>query len=202
MTRLFRYILTHDRGMAPCIDDDRLSLAVCKPRIRASAKVGDWVAGFCSVSGKPERKKPRGMLAYIGRVAEKLDVGEYERRHGKRADAIYRELEDGFFHRKRPEYHDEARKIRRDLRADVLVFERRETWYFGDRPVLLPDEFHALCAEGIGHKVNGATEPQIERLVTWLRERSPPGLHGSPAAETKKRGPAVEHNQPRIVRRP
>jgi hypothetical protein len=129
------------------------------------------------------------MLAYIGRVAEKLDVGEYERRHGKRSDAIYRELDDRTFHRKRPEYHDDPSEIRRDLGADVLVFNPHETWYFGDHPVLLPDEFHALCAEGIGHKVNGATEPQIERLVTWLRERSPPGLYGSPAAEIRNAAP-------------
>src|SRR5215211_5875150 len=107
MTRLFRYILKHDAGMAPCIDDGLISLAVCKPRIRASAKVGDWIAGFCPVSSNRSRNRPRGRLAWIGCVAETLGVGEYERNYPRRSDAIYRELEDGSFYRKRPDYHDD-----------------------------------------------------------------------------------------------
>jgi hypothetical protein len=41
MIRIFRYILKNDSGMAPCIDNGLVSLATCKPKIRASAQHGD-----------------------------------------------------------------------------------------------------------------------------------------------------------------
>ena len=180
MTRLFRYILTHDYGMAPCVDNGLLTLAACKPRIRGAAKEGDWVAGFCSVSSDPKKHRTPGRLAYIGCVAEILPVGEYQRLHRRRSDAIYRRKSDGSFRRKRPEYHDDPVAIRRDLSADVLVFKRGETWYFGRNAVLLPDEFQPLFAVGIGHKLGGASEKDIEHLIAWVREHWPSGLHGTP----------------------
>lgn len=178
--KLFRYILLHDAGMAPCPDSDLITLAVCKPRIRASAKVGDWIAGFCPVSGNPALDRPLGMLAYIGRVSACLSVGEYEKKYTDRSDAIYRQQQDGSFYRKRPTYHDDADAIRKDLSAGVLVLDPDASWYFGDQPVRLIDEFLPLAAQGVGHKMNGATEAQIMALAGWLRERCPPGRYGDP----------------------
>jgi hypothetical protein len=166
--------------MAPCPDDGLLTLAVCKPRIRAAAKVGDWIAGFCPVSAKATLKRPPGMLAYIGQVREMHPVGEYERRHTGRADAIYREQTDGSFYRKRPTYHDDANAIRKDLSAGVVVLDPDKSWYFGDKPLPLIDEFLSLAAQGVGHRVNGASELQIAGLLAWLRECCPPGRHGNP----------------------
>lgn len=203
--KLFRYILLHDAGMAPCSDDGLLTLAVCKPRIRSAAKVGDWIAGFCPVSANVTLKRPPGMLAYIGQVRETLWVGEYERRHSTRADAIYRERADGSFYRKRPTYHDNADAIRKDLSAGVLILEPESTWYFGNRPLALPDEFLPLAARGVGHKVNGVSEAQIASLVSWLRECCAPNRYGDPRdaammasikTECKSKGTSIE---PRVV---
>ena len=172
MTRLFRYVLVSDTGIAPCIDDGLTTLAVCKPTVRRSARHGDWVAGFLP---KPH---PRGLIAYAGRVSEVLDVGTYEKVHRGRSDALYRMLENGSFERLRPEYHPEPDAIRKDLSGPVLIFDKSATWYFGDRPQVLPEELSHLAAAGRGHRVRGASEQDIAALESWLRSIWPPGIHG------------------------
>ena len=46
MTRIYRYILTHNTGMAPCPENGMITLGTCKPVIRRVARAGDWVLGF------------------------------------------------------------------------------------------------------------------------------------------------------------
>jgi hypothetical protein len=84
MNRIWRYVLAADNGMAPCAQDGMFSLTCCKPMIRRSACIGDWVVGFVP---KPKR---RGHVAWAGRVSEVFPSGEYEKRFSGRQDAIYR----------------------------------------------------------------------------------------------------------------
>lgn len=46
MPRIFRYVVRYDSGVAPRPFDGYCSLAICKPKIRANAIVGDWIIGF------------------------------------------------------------------------------------------------------------------------------------------------------------
>jgi hypothetical protein len=96
MTRIFRYILKNDTGMAPCIDGGLVSLAACKPKIRGSAQPGDWVVGFFP---KPE---PRGLVAWAGRISRRVEIGDYEAEFRGRSDAVYRAKPNGEFKRLRP----------------------------------------------------------------------------------------------------
>ena len=175
VTRLFRYILASDTGMAPCIDDNLMTLATCKPKIRGSAHVGDWIAGFVP------RPYPRGLLAYAGRVRAVLDVGSYERAYRGRSDAIYREEDNGTFERLRPDYHSEPGAVEKDLSAPVLIFDSEATWFFGNRPEKLPERLSHLAAAGRPTRVHDASEADIAALETWLRSYWPAGIHGRPA---------------------
>lgn len=168
--QFFRYILASDVGMAPCGDDGLLALATCKPVVRRVARPGDWVAGFLP------RPHDRGLLAYAGRVQKVLAVGKYENLFRGRSDAIYRERRDRSFQRLKPEYHDGPGDFARDLSADVLVFDMEATWYFGDRPQVLPKALIHLAAAGRGHRVNGATYADITALERWLRRHWLPGI--------------------------
>lgn len=174
MTRLFRYILTVDIGMAPCIDRGVLTLATCKPSIRASAVAGDWVIGF-----RP-RPEDRGHVAWAGRVAEVLDVGDYEQAHRGRSDAVYRKRPDGGFDRLRPDYHPGEAEMLRDVSAPVLVFDAAATWYFGAAPRALPPGLIHLAAGGRGHRVTGTRPTDAADLLRWLRGLSPAGVYGVP----------------------
>jgi len=46
--RLFSYKIENDTGFAPNPFQNVLTLATCKPGIRKSKKIGDWIAGFSS----------------------------------------------------------------------------------------------------------------------------------------------------------
>jgi Nucleotide modification associated domain 2 len=41
---VFSYVVTHDKGFAPNPYFGFLTLATCKPQIRKSARVGDWLS--------------------------------------------------------------------------------------------------------------------------------------------------------------
>jgi hypothetical protein len=174
MMRIYRYILQTDTGMAPCIDGGRLTLATCKPRIRSSAKPGDWVLGFYP------RPFERGLLAWAGRIARKAEIGDYEREFRGRPDAVYRQKADGSFKRLRLDYHPGANEIGKDLSAPALIFDERAAWYFGDEPGSLPDHLLHLAAGGQGHRVNGVRDGDPAMLLAWLADTYPPGIIGKP----------------------
>jgi hypothetical protein len=173
VTRIFRYILRNDNGMAPCIDRGLVSLATCKPKIRGSAQPGDWVVGFYP-------KEPLGFVAWAGRISRRLEVGYYEAEFRGRSDAVYQAKPNGKFKRLRPDYHPEANEIRKDLSAPVLVFDPASTWYFGNSPRMLPDSLMFLAAKGRGHRVNGTADGDLASMRAWLLETDPPGIRGTP----------------------
>ena len=68
--------MTHDTGFAPNPYFGILTLATCKPGIRLTKKVGDYIAGFTSeklCKDVPGNEK----LVYIMRVTEKITISEY-----------------------------------------------------------------------------------------------------------------------------
>jgi hypothetical protein len=174
MTRIFRYILRYDTGMAPCIDRGLVSLATCKPKIRGSARPGDWVVGFYP---GPEQ---RGHVAWAGRISRRVEIGKYEAEFRGRSDAVYRAKRNGGFKRLCQDYHSGANDIRKDISAPVLVFDPASTWYFGNRPQMLPDSLMSLAAKGQGHRVNGVADADLASMRAWLLETGPPGIHGTP----------------------
>jgi hypothetical protein len=93
--RVWSYVIACDRGSAPNYGGLAVTLTVCKPRIRRSAKVGDLVIGF---NGKPRAKNPHS-VRWAGVVAETIPMQDYwdhPRFRSKRpdrsevADNIYR----------------------------------------------------------------------------------------------------------------
>ncbi|WP_159089325.1 hypothetical protein [Tateyamaria sp. Alg231-49] len=172
--RCFRYILAHDSGRAPCIDQNLITLATCKPLIRRSARAGDWVAAFMP------RPHERGELVYAGRVADVLEWTDYTERYPERIDAVYSILADGSVERLDPSYHDNSDAQRKDLSGPILVLDADCSWYFGRSPISLPWELQHLAAAGRGHRVSGVSTRDVEQLEKWLRDGSEPGVHHLP----------------------
>ena len=167
MTCLFSYIAVHDTGDAPCVDGGLLTLATCKPNIRSAAKIGDWVAGFHSISARPQKAGwTPGRLIWIGQVSDLMSPGQYQFYHQYRRDAAYRRVSEGEYERIRPHYHDDPKSIAKDLRAPVLIFDPRQTWYFGGAtPHALPDDLGTFFARGIGHRIIGRKGEPLEPLL-------------------------------------
>lgn len=81
MPRLLVYRIVTDMGSAPHISDGYLSLTICKPLIRKSAEVGDYVLSLVAQSNPniPKRHPQRHFLAaYLFKVTEKVAMKDYE----------------------------------------------------------------------------------------------------------------------------
>lgn len=72
MPKLYTYVVLHDTGFAPNPYHGYLTLACCKPQIRKTAKVGDWVVGIGSAS-----KGRAGRAVYAMQVIETLSFEDY-----------------------------------------------------------------------------------------------------------------------------
>lgn len=73
---LYSYVLRFDTGDAPNPYGDVCTLTVCKPAIRRTAQVGDWIIGTGS------RHSPvgdiAGYLVYAMKVSHKLSLADYD----------------------------------------------------------------------------------------------------------------------------
>lgn len=69
---LYIYVVARDFGFAPNPYHGLCTLATCVPRIRAAAKIGDWIMG---VGGS--RLKATGKSIYLMKVTEKLTFNDY-----------------------------------------------------------------------------------------------------------------------------
>ena len=160
--KLYSYIVAHDGGFAPNPFWGYCTLANCKPKIRRTAKVGDWIVGLSS--------KPTGnRVIYAMQVEEVLTYGQYyhDRRFAekipdyfkrkaiyKRGDNIYEPLPDGKFRQLRSAH---SKKCQEDVKAKKIdlsgknILIARTFRYFGGCGPQLPEHLDALKA-GRGHK--------------------------------------------------
>ena len=66
MPKLFSYVIREDTGLAPNAFYGVCTLNCCKPDIRRTAEVGDWVAGFVGSNHPADRDR----LVYAMRVTQ------------------------------------------------------------------------------------------------------------------------------------
>ena len=84
---IYSYILREDWGGAPCIENGLLSLAICKPAIRRTAKKGDWITMFAGA--KIAGKGVRDRLYCMFEVSDVITMQEYGENHTNRMDCIF-----------------------------------------------------------------------------------------------------------------
>lgn len=182
--KIYRYVVAYDGGTAPRPFDGVCSLAICKPKIRASAQVGDWIIGF--------RSRRPGDVIYVMQVTERLTLGEYwldSRFANRRPDAtdrpdnIYRPTPGGILEQVRNRVHG-PEDAARDCRGRNVLLGKR-FWYFGGNSVPLPNELMHLVHTTQGHVVHRARRPDdVERLRQWLAAW-PQGMRGKPLDSPK-----------------
>ncbi|WP_454766111.1 Nmad2 family putative nucleotide modification protein [Cupriavidus campinensis] len=200
MNRIHSYVVRYDSGFAPNPFYGYCTLATCKPDIRRSAEVGDWVVG----SGSNNRTvRLGGHLVYAMRVTEVMTFDAYaiDRRfvakkpfrYGSRkqscGDNIYfRAGPDGVW-QQRDSFHSLAdgsrnhRHVTRDTRVNRVLIGA-DFVYFGGRGPKFPPELQdmhgrPLCKTGIGRSC--FDDPQLlERLDRWVRSFGVSGYQEPP----------------------
>lgn len=184
--RVYSYVVTHDYGFAPNPFGGMLTLATCKPKIRAQAAAGDWVMGTGSTSGIGQDR-----LLFAGCVSEVVSLAEYgssERFQSKvprvsssewqqRGDNIYVCSASGHWSQRRNPFHGKAQMVHDLSGLNVLVCER--FWYFGGNAKQIPARFMSLVKRGPAHKHN-IGNPAVPDFLTWLQGFES-GRHGEPS---------------------
>lgn len=79
--KLYSYIVKYDYGLAPNPFWQQLTLNVCKPQIRKTAKKGDWIIGTGSKSVQDKNGgiiDYSGALVYAMKVTSVMTMAEYD----------------------------------------------------------------------------------------------------------------------------
>ena len=167
---VWSYVLARDVGMAPCVQDGMWTLGLCKPRVRASAQVGDYVVAIWTTS-------LHGSASYVHSVA-KIDradslVAYYGRGGLPRRDQIYKVDGGVIRHRGDVIYHNSGtlagEQQRKDKQGKVLVSEHFATFRASNPPSILDYEhLREITHSGIGQRKDALTTEvvaDLERLI-------------------------------------
>lgn len=188
MNRIYFYKLTNDDGGAPCVQDSRLSLAICKPMLRSTADKNDYVIGFAA-----NNLSPSNPVVYAAKVTEKLKGGSYytSKEHTKRADCIYEKVGSRFQPKANARYHGTEEALTHDIgshtkyvRANVILSD--DFRFFGKLQPINYGHYaairNAVDRLGQGHRINHSDKlerelwafidelwgiPQCTKIVHW-----------------------------------
>ena len=194
MPKLYSYVMVRDYGFAPNPFYGFCTLATCKPQVRKSATIGDWVVGTGS-----KRKGRNGCIIYAMRVCETMTFEQYwhdPRFRDKRPNlnaSLKKAFGDNIYYRdehtggwcQMDSHHSyeygkqNPANIHLDTGIDRVLVSDDFVYWGGDGPNLPEFRGHSICKEGIGHKANFPYEV-VEKFTKWLRKSGDSGYCGIP----------------------
>lgn len=176
---LYSYCILVDDGAAPNPFWGVCTLTICKPAIRRTAEVGDWVIGIGSknVFGN----NFAGKLVYAMQITEIFSIKDYDAYCRKElyekipntkskdyrknvGDCLY-DYSGNNRGRLRHGAHTQASK-RRDLSGENALLSDH-FFYFGSNAVDIPQDFSILIRQGQGHQCH-KNEGIKYAFVEWL----------------------------------
>ena len=207
--KLYSYIIARDFGFAPNPFHGFCTLATCKPKIRAGARVGDWIIG----TGPKSRYDMAGRLIYAMQVGEVLDFDTYwndPRFLLKRpnlngslkaiyGDNIYRRVGKKWLQSDSHHSLENGRPNKANIEWDTSVdrvLVSAKFVYWGKIAPAIPKQFRPfrktgedICCKARGHRVFG--DELASAFARWLEQQGKWGFQGDPV-EFDKHVRAVE----------
>ena len=198
---MFSYVVARDYGFAPNPFHGACTLATCKPNIRRTASIGDWIVG----TGSAKRDR-RGFLVFFMRVTEAMTFNDYWKddrfrrkvpnlRGSKKqafGDNIYFREATGHWcqqdsHHSYRDGKPNPHNIRNDTQMDRVLVSTDFAYWGGSGPEipLQFGNFHRddICA-GRNHKCRFPRD-LIDDFVTWVRSLGASGYCGAPLDWTR-----------------
>lgn len=188
--KLYSYIVKEDTGFSPNPFWDYCTLADCKPAIRRTAAVGDWIVGLSP-------KADGNRIIYAMRVDEVLSYEQYycDKRFGaklpdfdkgkvksKCGDNIYKPLPNGGFLQLKSMHSNKNGTENKEKKAKdlggVYVLISKTFHYFGSRAPELPDELYELKVTR-NHR-NRFRWDVISKFLEFIANQ-PEGVSGPPS---------------------
>ncbi len=164
--KFYSYVIPRDYGFAPNPYFDYCTLATCKPRIRQSAQIGDWVAAF-GAANTPYH----GKLVILMQIGETMSFDEYwtdRRFHCKRPvfnKGVIHAYGDNIYHHIGEKWMQEAShhsnvdgsinmlNLIKDTGTDRVLISTK-FYYFGNQAVSIPSQYEVLIKKGRNHIIN------------------------------------------------
>ena len=187
--------MADDVGFSPNPFQGFLTLANCKPCIRKSKNIGDWIAGFTSKKLNKD-KVGEERLIYLMKVTNKVTYKEYWNNpefdckkpilhsdfvEDKAGDNIYKpnaEQSGGF------EQIDNKNHFSEDKAHDlsgINVLISNHFFYFGGKPITIPDEIRPNVPRSqSAHGSRTYNEEKIFQLINYIETKYPMGLINKP----------------------
>jgi hypothetical protein len=164
-----------DEGAAPNPFWDICTLVICKPIIRRNAQIGDWIVATGSTQYGFENK-----VVYAMEITDKMTLKDYDNfcktklpkkipnwcgtsYKDRVGDCIYDYSTDPPKIRK--SVHNESNR-ERDLGGQFALLSDN-FYYFGSKPLQLPDHLLGIVKQGQGHK-STSNAPYFELFLNWI----------------------------------
>ena len=194
MTRLYSYIVAVDSGFAPNPFHGYCTVATCKPQIRKTSEIGDWIVGTGSATNGRARR-----IVYAMRVSGAMTFEEYWENplfYRKRPVSAGREKTcgDNIYHRKaprgrrwqqEPSYHScpdgrpDIEKLRHDTSVNRVLISDDFVYWGGDGPLLPLFRGIDICHTTQGHRIFSDDEV-VQGFIDWVRSHPRKGRIGEP----------------------
>jgi hypothetical protein len=208
MSSIHSYVVRYDSGFAPNPFYGTCTLATCKPEIRRTAAVGDWLVGCGSCNRKVQRG---GHLVYAMCVTAALSFSEYDAdlrfqkkkpfRRGSRkqscGDNIYFPDPIDATWRQRDSFHSldngqpNPAHVRRDTGVDRVLISDHFVYFGGEGPLipehLIDNEGRSVTKSGIGRSRFDDTR-LLETFTHWIQSLGVGGYQGRPQEWIALRG--------------
>jgi Nucleotide modification associated domain 2 len=174
---LYCYVIATDAGSAPNYDPPFTTLAICKPKIRSSANVGDAVLAFTGANESRERHAVR----WAGVIKEKLSFPDYwadgrfaKKKPGKckKPDNMYQPHPGGQGFLQIPNDVHGPESLGKDVGGHfALIFD--PVWRFAGGTPVMPADFGFRMLENArrGHRVHTLNSADWRKLRDWLNEQ-------------------------------
>lgn len=192
------YVVTRDFGFAPNPFYGICTLATCKPGIRKSAVIGDWIFGIGS------KTRYNNRLIYMMKVSKKISFNEYwlnpeysmkkpsmhaslKRMYG---DNIYyynnskKQWEQLDSHHSYENGKINYHNLNRDTNSDNVLIST-EFFYFGINAIEIPKKFRQVIYKSRRGYCKELVSNSIQEFIDFVKNNYMPGYSGDPMLFTK-----------------
>jgi hypothetical protein len=188
--KLHSYVVTHDTGFSPNPFWGWCTLANCKPVIRRTAEIGDWIVGLSPKANgnrliyamKVEEIVPYGEYYHDSRFAAKIPDYSIRKVLYECGDNIYKPLPNGDFRQLQSRHSDGANENREKKAGDFRgknALISKTFYYLGSRPLDLPEDLDDLKV-GRAHK--NRFSPDIVKAFVAFISRQTVGVNAHPTS--------------------